>query len=85
MDQQVNKYKSIIYLLFVFFFFQLSFIPIAINSQTLIQHLISHHKNVCKEIGFLSEQDHQPLNLTKPLTRAIEALVCTLFLSHSRT
>lgn len=41
----------------------------------MIQQLIGHHKNVCKEIEFLYERDHQPANLTRQLARAIDALV----------
>jgi hypothetical protein len=48
--------------------------------QNLIQQLSSLHKNVYKEIELLYERDHQPSNLTKQLTRAIEALVCLLIL-----
>ncbi|CAF0848479.1 unnamed protein product [Rotaria sp. Silwood1] len=57
---------------------QLYHINIAINLQILIRQLVSHHKNVCKEIEFLCERDHQSLNLTKQLTRAIETLMQTL-------
>jgi hypothetical protein len=49
-----------------------------VNVQSLIQQLIFLHKNVHKEIEYLYERDHQPSNLTKQLTRAIEALVITL-------
>ena len=41
----------------------------------MIQQLIAHHKNVCKEIEFLYERDHQPANLIRQLTRAIDAFV----------
>ncbi|CAF2854630.1 unnamed protein product [Rotaria sp. Silwood2] len=57
---------------------QLYYISVAINLQVLIKQLISHHRNVCKEIELLYERDHQPSNLTKQLTRAIEALMQTL-------
>ncbi|CAF0786571.1 unnamed protein product [Adineta ricciae] len=59
---------------------QLNHISLGITLQEMIQQLIAHHKNVCKEIGFLYERDHQPANLTRQLTRAIDALVQTLSL-----
>ncbi|CAF3537649.1 unnamed protein product [Rotaria sordida] len=57
---------------------QLYYINMANNLQILIRQLVSHHRNVCKEIEFLYERDHQSSNLTKQLTRAIEALMQTL-------
>lgn len=44
--------------------------------QALIRDLIIQHKNVCKEIEYLYERDHQPSNLIKQLVRPIEVLVC---------
>lgn len=46
--------------------------------MNLVQHLITYHKNVCKEIENLYERDHAPSNLTKQLARSIEVLVCVI-------
>ncbi|UJR23314.1 hypothetical protein I4U23_026328 [Adineta vaga] len=57
---------------------QLSHMSLAITVQEMIQQLISHHRNVCKEIEFLYERDHHPSNLIKQLARAIDTLMQTL-------